>query len=103
MKRVRFDPGAYAQLAAIRLHIAADNPSAADRVVKRIEGLAALLAEYPDMGHKLRHRPERVMPVSPYPYLIFYRVVGDELHVLQVRHSARRRPMLQEEAAEFRR
>ena len=103
MKKLRFDPGAYAQIADIYAHIATDDLLAAERVVRRIESLAALLCEYPDMGHKLRRRSERMMPVEPYPYLIFYRVIRNELHILQVRHAARRRPALQEEAAEFRR
>ena len=42
------------------------------------------------------------MVVSPYRYVIIYRLMDDELHILQVRHTSRRRSMLQEAAAEFR-
>lgn len=103
MKPFRFTPGAYAQLAQIHAHIAADNAQAAEEVVKRIESVAALLGERPHIGHKLRYRSERVFPVRPYPYLIFYRLAGGRVHITRIRHAARRRPALQEPAIEFRR
>ena len=31
-----------------------------------------------------------VMPLGRYPYLVFYEVVGDEVQILHIRHSARR-------------
>ncbi|HEY2071737.1 MAG TPA: type II toxin-antitoxin system RelE/ParE family toxin [Rhizomicrobium sp.] len=74
MKRILFDPQAYRHVAQIYAHIAADDPTAAGRVVERIGKTVALLADFPDMGHKLRYRPDRVMTVTPYPYFVFYRV-----------------------------
>jgi toxin ParE1/3/4 len=103
MISVRFIPGAFAQLAQIHAHITAENPAAADKVIERIERVAALLGEQPNIGHKLRHRSERMFPVTPYPYLIFYRLADGGVHITRVRHAARRRPALQEEAAVFRR
>ena len=103
MKPFRFTLGAYAQIAQIYGHIATDNPQAAEKVVKRIESVAALLGEQPHIGHKLRYRSERVFPVKPYPYLIFYRLAGGRVHITRIRHAARRRPALQEPAMEFRR
>jgi plasmid stabilization system protein ParE len=103
MKPFRFTSGAYAQIAKIHAHIAADSPQAADKVVKRIESVAVLLGEQPHIGHKLRYRSERVFPVKPYPYLVFYRLADGCVHITRVRHAARRRPALQEQAMEFRR
>ena len=56
------------------------------------------------MGHETVSRGLRMFVVTPYPYLIFYRYFPrrDELRVERVRHSARRRPALRDEPAEFR-
>jgi plasmid stabilization system protein ParE len=32
----------------------------------------------------------RVMPLVRYPFKIFYRIVGDTVRVLHIRHAARR-------------
>ncbi|MGH6870965.1 MAG: type II toxin-antitoxin system RelE/ParE family toxin [Rhizomicrobium sp.] len=102
MRGVRFDAAALAELVEIHAHISADNPAAVARVVGRIETIAELLVRFPDMGRKLRHRPERMIVVDPYPYVMFYRSAGDEIHIRRIRHAARRRPELQETVREFR-
>jgi len=51
--RVRFTRGARHQIQEIHDHIAADNATAARRVVARIEAVVALLGENPGIGRKL--------------------------------------------------
>lgn len=102
MTTVQFTLRARAQMKAIHTHIAADNPAAADRVARRIEFVAALLGQHPHMGHRLRYRAERMIPVRTYPYVIFYVVQRGKVFVTRVLHSARRRPALQEPHREFR-
>ena len=48
-----------------------------------------LLCSHPDAGTIVR-RGARKWPLSKYPYLILYRVVGDDLVVLAVTHMKRR-------------
>lgn len=66
---------------------------AAAAVVDRIEQSARLLGENPGMGHVTEIEKVRCWIVTPYPYLIYYTVLGrqGEVRILRVRHTARRR------------
>jgi toxin ParE1/3/4 len=63
-------------------------------VVERIEELAALLEEFPLVGHLTDETDVRVLAVVRYPFLIFYTIDGaaDEIVILHVRHAAQERP-----------
>jgi hypothetical protein len=40
---------------------------------------------------RLEQRPDvRMMPLVRYPYKIFYRILGDTIRILHIRHAARR-------------
>ncbi len=99
--RVRFTPAALRQLDEICAYIARDNPSAAVRVRVRIEHVAAHFGDNPQMGVPMLKGRMRWFAVKPYPYLIYYRIKDGEVHILRIRHSARRRPAFQEDAPEF--
>jgi plasmid stabilization system protein ParE len=74
-------------LLSIRGYIDQFNPKAA-------LGVAARLVE---AGNSLKDFPERGRPVGDnlrewtlvYPYIIRYEIIGDEVHVLGVRHGRR--------------
>jgi toxin ParE1/3/4 len=55
---------------------------------------AALLEEFPFVGHLTDEPSVRVLPVVRYPFLIFYTIddVTSEIIVLHVRHTAQERP-----------
>ncbi len=89
--QIEFRPRAVAQLAEIFEYIAKDNRTAATSVVSRIEAVIDLLGEHPRMGKLLGYGSIRVMPISDYPYLIYYRITRDRVLILRVRHGARRR------------
>jgi len=88
--RLRYERGALADLAEIFAYIAADNPSAAARLVARVEGAAARIAASPYIGEATRKSRFRRFPVGN--YLIVYEVGEDEVVIHYVRHGARRRP-----------
>jgi plasmid stabilization system protein ParE len=90
--KLRFSRRSLQQIREIQDFVAADNPQAAERITRRIEILAALLAKHPSIGRPTRYRNTRVLSALPYPYLIFYTVdvPGNEVTVLRVRHMARR-------------
>lgn len=76
-------------LLAIWAYIAADNVSAADRMLDSIAHRCSLLAENPKLG---RARPDiapelRYSPVGS--YLILYREVSEGIEVVRVVHGAR--------------
>jgi addiction module RelE/StbE family toxin len=71
-------------------YIAADNPSAADRMDERIHQAIQQLAKFPELGH--RHPnvdDERYRFWTVRPYVIAYRIERGELIVVRVIHGAR--------------
>jgi plasmid stabilization system protein ParE len=92
--KVRWSETALAQLDDIFLYIYERNRSAALSVAKRIEDLAAMLGEFPLIGHLTDEAEVRVLPVVRYPFMIFYAIdaAAGEVVILHVRHTARERP-----------
>ena len=88
--KLRYARGALSDLDEIFSYIARDNPRAAARLVTRIEQVAALIAEQPNIGTVTRKFNFRRFPVGN--YLIVYEVGADEVIIQYVRHGARRRP-----------
>lgn len=98
---VRFTPTALKQLDEICAYIAKDNPSAAIKVRARIEYVAAHFGDNPEMGRAIFEGRIRWFTVKPYPYLIYYRIRNGEVHILRIRHGARRRSAFHEPDIEF--
>jgi toxin ParE1/3/4 len=92
--RVRWSETALAEIEDIFSYIYDRNRSAAAAVVERIEGLTALLGEFPFVGHLTDEENVRVLSVVRYPFLIFYAVddLANEIVILHVRHTAQQRP-----------
>jgi toxin ParE1/3/4 len=88
--KVRFSRGALAELDEIFAHIAADNPRAAAELVARIEHVATLIGDSPEMGQSAGREPFRRFPVGN--YLIVYEIISNEVVIEYVRHGARLRP-----------
>ena len=60
----------------------------------RVHAIIELVASHPHSGRRIGKRGLRRIAVFPYPYLIFYQVVADEIVIQGVRHAARdRSPM----------
>jgi plasmid stabilization system protein ParE len=92
--KVRWSETALAQLDDIFFYVYERNRSAALSVAKRIEDLAAMLGEFPLIGHLTDEAEVRVLPVVRYPFMIFYAIdaAAGEVVILHVRHTARERP-----------
>jgi len=90
--KVRYSETALGELDELFAYIFERDRSAAAAVVERVERLAALLGEFPFVGHDTDEAGVRMVPLVRYPFLIFYAVNGDEVVVLHVRHAARLRP-----------
>ena len=88
--RIRFTRRAQADLDAIFRYIAADNPTAATKLVGRIESLIDKLSLFPGLGHPTRPPGRYVLTVAGAPYQVYYRLTRDEVRILRVRHTSRR-------------
>jgi len=80
-------------------HVLADltrhHPSGADAVLQRVGACLELLLRHPCLRHPCAgqttdRRGIRRIVVSPYPYILTYRVGADEVIVRTPRHTARR-------------
>lgn len=90
--RVRWLRRAVANLLSSAQYIAERDPAAADRLIGRLEAAVAELARHPRMGRPGRVSGTRELVVPGTPYLVPYRVIGDEVHILRVFHGAQRWP-----------
>jgi toxin ParE1/3/4 len=86
---LRLRPEAEADIEAIALYIAEDNPSAALRWYEEIHSYCQRIADMPGMGVARSHvRPGlRTFPVGN--YLILYRQIDDGAEIVRVVHGAR--------------
>ena len=80
------------ELEAISNDIARDNPAAADAVELRILTSVEHVGEFPEAGRTGRVKGTREVAVVAYPYVVVYRIKGDEVQVLTVRHTSRQWP-----------
>ena len=87
--RVAYTPDASGDLDRIHAYIAERNPRAATAVSDAIRKLAEGLADFPYIGHPTSAGGVHVLTLRRYPFRMFYRVVGDEVQILHVRHDAR--------------
>ncbi|MBV9828108.1 MAG: type II toxin-antitoxin system RelE/ParE family toxin [Alphaproteobacteria bacterium] len=65
------------------------NPLAAAHMAEALFAAGDSLVNFPHRGRPVRGTGMREL-VSVSPYIIRYRVIGDEVVILRVRHSARR-------------
>jgi toxin ParE1/3/4 len=50
------------------------------------------LAEFPSLGHSGRVHGTRELVVAGTPYVLCYRVIGEQVHILRAWHAARQWP-----------
>ena len=86
MKVIWTEP-ALIELEAIYDFLAPVNPAAARRVVEEILLAADSLSLFPHRGRKGRLAYTRELVIVR-PYRIIYRIVGDEVLILRIWHSA---------------
>jgi toxin ParE1/3/4 len=90
--RVEYSKRAIADLRRIVTYYArSGNPAVADRIGARIEEVVAQIARSPLSGRYVVQRPGvRVALLVSYRYKIFYRVAGDTIRIIHIRHTSRR-------------
>lgn len=90
--RVRWLSRALHDLEGITDYIAMDNPSAALRMVDRVESCTNGLADHPERGRYGRIDGTRELVVAGTPYLVVYRIGDGTIDVLRVLHGAQQWP-----------
>ncbi len=86
--RVRWLKGASRSLRFIHARIAMDNPQAAKYVAHSIREATGRLLIFPDSGRVGQVAGTRELVIRQWPYIVVYRVVGGEVHILRVYHAA---------------
>jgi toxin ParE1/3/4 len=90
--RVRFSRAAQRDLAEIHAYISKDSLDIASRLVAGLIERSRKLGDNPFEGRETDEANVRVIVAPRVRYLIFYTIAADEIHVLHIRHTSRRRP-----------
>ena len=89
MRRIVWTEEAVGNLEAIVSYISAFNPEAARALAARLIEVADSLAEFSDRGRDAGEGRREMTIVQP--YILRYRVTGDTVFILRIRHGARDR------------
>jgi toxin ParE1/3/4 len=87
---VVYAPRALRDLESISAYLIDRTPVGAINVLHAIKSSIDTLSFFPQVGRLIDDSGHRRVPVLRYPYLVFYRIEGDELLVLHIRHTSRR-------------
>jgi addiction module RelE/StbE family toxin len=87
LRKIVWTEEAISHLEAIVAYISAFNPQAAARLGERLIEVADSLAEYSERGRDAGDGRREMTTV--WPYILRYRVEGDAVIILRIRHGAR--------------
>ncbi|HEX2216731.1 MAG TPA: type II toxin-antitoxin system RelE/ParE family toxin [Xanthobacteraceae bacterium] len=87
---VRYLARAIQELEAISAYLRARNPAAADALIQAIEKRIASLADFPWIGPETDEPGTHELSISRFPYKIYYRIEGDDVWIVHIRHTSRR-------------
>ena len=91
MRVIWTEPAARA-LENIQDYLARDNRRAAWEVVHRVRQAVNQLEEQPKMGRTGRVRGTLELVIQGLPYIVPYRIKGNDVQILSVFHSSRKWP-----------
>ena len=87
---VVYAPRALRDLKGIAAYLMEHSPSGARNVLAAVKSSIDALAIFPEIGPAIDDAGHRRFPVHRYPYAVLYRIAGDELLILHIRHTSRR-------------
>lgn len=91
--KIRWTPKASTQLEAIYDYMADNSLRAAELLVERIHSAIEILEDYPEAGRRGRIEGTRELIVTNSPYIVFYRIRHETIHILAIIHGARKLPL----------
>ena len=86
---LEWSPRSQRNVESIRDYIAADNPTAAARVVAELIKTVEDLPSFPLLGHTGRRTGTRELVLTRYPYTIIYRLTPKKIAIVAVLHQSR--------------
>src|ERR1043166_7569139 len=89
MARIIRAPAAEADAVEIWAYIAADNPSAADRLLNRFDRIFLKLSAQPHLGKAVEEIAPRLRFIPIGSCLILYRALEDGVEIARILHGAR--------------
>lgn len=91
--KLRYTLRAAADIDAIGSYLLERNPAGAARVRHALHVTIDLIVAHPNAGRQQTTPKVRKLPLRRYPYVIYYTAdpTRDEIVILTVRHTARRR------------
>jgi toxin ParE1/3/4 len=87
---VVYSPRALRDLNSIAAYLIEHSPTRTPNVLGAIKSSIDTLSFFPQIGRLVDDAEHRRVPVLRYPYMIFYRIAGNELLILHIRHTSRR-------------
>jgi toxin ParE1/3/4 len=89
-RRVAWSRGALEDLENIAEYIAADSPTYAANVVKKITSASRMLAQFPRSGRKVpEFDDDNVRELIVYSYRLIYRLTSEEILIAAIIHGSR--------------
>lgn len=90
--QIHWSPAAVNDLINIIEYIQQDNRAAAERVARAIYEIASSLGSFPYRGRAGRVEGTRELPVPALPFIVVYRISGENVEIAGVIHGAQRWP-----------
>jgi len=88
--KIRYSPQARDDLQDIFSYLNARSPAGAESVMRAIHVGVQFLAENPMASQETSLAEIRVKTLRRYHFKIFYRIDGDTIELIHIRHAARR-------------
>ncbi len=88
--KLRYGNDALRQIENALSYVEARSPQGAASLRERILAAAALVQHHPHAAQATSRRNTRRVVLTPYPYVLFYRVAADEVIITRFRHAARK-------------
>src|SRR5436309_16037293 len=85
-----YAPRAQRDLEEIAEYLLQRSPSGAANVLAAIRASVETLEAFPEIGRIVDDTGHRRLPVVRFPYVIYYRIAGNEILILHIRHASRR-------------
>jgi toxin ParE1/3/4 len=90
--QLRWSPAAAEDLFRIIEYIRQENAPAAQRIAKTIYESAGSLKSFPNKGRPGRVEGTRELPLSPFPFVVVYRIRKDIVEIANVIHGEQKWP-----------
>ena len=80
--RIRYSPRALDDINAILSYLERHSPQGAQNVARAMHKTIDLIGQFPQSGRPVSEFGVRVLPVGPYPYLVYWLAEVDEVRAI---------------------